>query len=249
MQFIKSKIKLVALLTLLSATAFKTHSQTNSDIPLYTKYDSIAGKENLGLYNGTLHTNPYKTIDDNNMYFIADKYSPENVVYDNQPYYNVNLKYDIYRDQIVCNPHGQADYIGINLIPEKTHSFSFHGKQFVNLTLKKNTSQEYIKGYYEEIIIGNQIILYIKHHKNILEITGNEFIYQTFIEANTIIAKYKDTLYTMNTKKDAKMIFPQFKREINSYFDKNKSMEKSNRIIFTQNLLTYINGFLISKSN
>jgi hypothetical protein len=249
MHFIKSKIKLVALLTLLTATAYKTHSQTNSDISLYTKYDSIAGKENLGLYNGTLHTNPYKTINNNNMYFMADKYTVENVVYDNQPYYNVNLKYDIYRDQIVCNPYGQADYIGINLIPDKTFSFSFSGKKFVNLSLKKNPNQEYIKGYYEEIIIGNQINLYIKYHKTILEVIGNEFIYYTFSETNNFIVKYKDIFYTMNTKKEAIKIFPQFKSEINSYFNKNKSMEKSNKIIFTQNLLTHINGFLISKSN
>jgi hypothetical protein len=249
MQFRKSKIKLLALLTILTSTAFKTHSQTNSEILLYTKFDSVAGKENLGLNNGTLHVNPYRTIEDNNMYFIADKYSAESVFYDNQPYYNINLKYDIYRDQIVYNPYGQADYVGINLIPEKTFSFTFRGKKFVNLSLKKNPNQEYIKGYYEEIIIGNEINLYTKYHKNILEVIGNEFIYYSFSETNNFIVKYKDTFHTMNTKKEAVTIFPKFKSEINSYYTKNKSMEKSNKIIFTQNLLTYINGFLISKSN
>lgn len=249
MQFRKSKIKILLLLTIFISITFKIHSQTNSDIQLYTKFDSIVGKENLGLNNGTLHTNQYKTINDNNMYFITDKYSVENVVYDNQPYYNVNLKYDIYRDQIVCNPYGQADYIGINLIPDKIISFSFRGKNFVNLSLEKKPNQDYIKGYYEEITIGNQINLFIKYHKNILEVISNEFIYYTFSETNNFIVKYKDIFYITNTKKEITRVFPQFKNEINSYFNKNKSVEKSNKIIFTQNLLTQINGFLISKSN
>jgi hypothetical protein len=249
MQFRNSKIKLAIVLLFIALNVFKTHSQTNSDITLYTKFDSIAGKENLGLNNGTLHTNPYKTIDNNNMYFIANKYSVENVIYDGQPYYNVNLKYDIYRDLLVYNPFGQADYIGINLIPEKTSSFSFHEKKFINLSLQKKNLQEYIKGYYEEITISNEINLYVKHHKNILEIIGNEFIYYSFSDNDNFLIKHKETFSKMNTKKDIINIFPQYKSEINNYYNKNKSMEKSNKTIFLQNLLTNINGFLTSKSN
>jgi hypothetical protein len=249
MHFRKLKTKLAIVLLLITCNGFQAYSQTTSEISLYTRFDSIVGKENLGLNNGSLHTNPFKTIDDNNMYFIADKYSNENVIYDGQPYYNVNLKYDIYRDQIVYNPYGQADYIGINLIQEKTFSFSFHGKKFVNLTLKKNPLQEYIEGYYEEILIGKEIDLYIKHHKNILEITGNEFTYYTFNENESFLIKHKDAFFKMNSKKDIATLFPLYKSEINNYYNKNKSMEKSNKTIFTQNLLTYINSFLTSKSN
>jgi hypothetical protein len=249
MQFRKSKIKLAVLLILFTTITSKTYSQTTSEISLYTRFDSIVGKENLGLNNGSLHTNPFKTIDDNNMYFIADKYSNENVIYDGQPYYNVNLKYDIYRDLIVYNPFGQADYIGINLIQEKTLSFTLRGKKFVNLTSKKNPLQEYIKGYYEEIVIGKEINLYIKHHKNILEVTGNEFIYYTFSENDSFLIKHQDAFFKMSSKKDITTLFPQYKSEINNYYNKNKSMEKSNKTIFTQNLLTYINSLLTSKSN
>jgi len=68
MHFRKPKIKLIVLLTIIITTAFKTHSQTNSEITLYTKFDSIVGQENSGLNNGPLALNPYKTIGDNTIF-------------------------------------------------------------------------------------------------------------------------------------------------------------------------------------
>jgi hypothetical protein len=249
MKMYSSWSKITILLFLLTAFGFKAHSQTNTEKVLYNWYDTVKGKESIDLNNGSLHVNPYKTLGDNTMYYIADKYSKGSISYDNQSYYNVNLKYDLYRDIIVFNPYGQPENIGVNLIQEKTKSFSLNGKNFANLSTYQTPLQEYIKGYFEELIIGNEIILYTKHHKDILEFINNDHIYYSFSEKNNFILKYKNAFHQINSKKEIALVFPQYKKNINTYYSQNKKMEKSNKALFTENILNFINGFLTSTSN
>lgn len=249
MRFIKAKNKIGVLLVLISFSGIKNYSQNSVDNSLYAKFDSIVGQENSGLNNGGLHTNPYRTIGDNNMYFIIDKFSNESIVYNGHPYFNVNLKYDIYRDQVIYSPYVQSNHIAINLSQESISSFSFHKKTFVNLTHKKTTTQDFIKGFYEEIVVGSEIILYIKYKKNIKKIAGNEFTYYEFREYNNFIIKYKESFYKMDSKEEAITQFPKYKDEINNYYYKNNSMSKDNEVFFTTFFFKFLNDLLISNLN
>jgi hypothetical protein len=99
MRFTKLKIKLSIALVTIILSSFNGHCQSASEILLYNWYDSTVGKENLAINNGSVHVNPYKTIGENNMYYITDKYSKGTVSYEGQIYNEVNLKYDIFKDQ------------------------------------------------------------------------------------------------------------------------------------------------------
>jgi hypothetical protein len=228
--------------------AFQAHSQTNTKTVLYNWYDNIKGKGSIELNNGPLHINPYKTLGKNTLYYNTDKFTKGTIIYDNQPYYDVNLKYDVHRDIIVFNPYGQTENIGINLNQEKTKSFSLNGKNFVNLSTYRTPVRDYLKGYYEEVIIGNEITLYTKRHKDIREFINNDRIYYSFNDENNFILKYKNAFYRINSKKEITTLFPEHKSKINTYYSENKKMEKSDSILFTENLLNYINGFLTSTS-
>jgi hypothetical protein len=249
MNLTKLKIKITIILFLIVSVGFKIHSQTNSEISLYNSFDQTKGKQNTDLNNGPLHINPYKTLGDDTMYYGTDKYSKGSIFYDNQPYYDVNLKYDIYRDIVVLNPYGQAENIGINLIQEKTKSFSLNRKKFINLSTLQTPLQDYIKGYYEECVIGNDIIFYIKHHKDIREYINNDRIYYSFDKKYNLILKYKNEYFKINSKKEIIALFPQYKNKINTYYSENNAMEKSDNLLFTENVLIYINGFLNTTSN
>jgi hypothetical protein len=249
MKMYSSWSKITILLFLLTVFGYKSHSQATTKPSLYNWFDTKKGKESIDLNNGPLHTNPYKTLGDNSMYYLADKYSKETIFYDNQPYYEANLKYDVHRDIIVFNPYGQPENIGINLIQEKTKSFSLHGKKFVNLSSYQTPLLQFIKGYYEEHIIGTEMTLYTKYHKAIKEFISNDRLYHSFSEKNNFILRYKDTFHKINSKKEIELVFPQYKNKIKTYYSENKKIEKSNNALFTANLLNYINGFLTTSSN
>ncbi|OOG70427.1 hypothetical protein, partial [Flavobacterium sp. A45] len=241
MQFRKSKIKLIVLLTIITSTTSKTHSQTNSEISLYTKFDSIVGKENLGINNGTLHSNLFRIISKNQRYYIKDEFSIGQLIYDNQIYLNINLKYDLLDDQLVFKHKGQTDNLSINLNRNKINFFIIKNKKFINMDLDLSLKPDFIKGLYEENFIGNEISLYIKHYKERKEINQSDGIYSDYLNHNIFVIKNKKTFYRIETKRDLKKILPEYSKIINDYYNINSKLESIDKLQFMEGLVRYIN--------
>jgi hypothetical protein len=245
MHYIKSKSKLAILLLFIAFNGFEIYSQNNSEIALYNRFDSIVGKENLGLNNGPLTLYPYKTKGENNMFFMNNKFVIGNLIYDGQPYFNANLKYDIYKDQLILNPAGQPEHIGISLIQDKTDSFSIYNKNFVKIANNQTLLPEFISGYYELIRIGKNFNLYIKHHKDILKEINEEGVYYSFHEKYQYYIEYKNKFYEINNKSSVVKIFPESKKNINAFYQKNRSLNTNDYNQFINSLMIFIYDSLI----
>lgn len=245
---LKTHLSIIALVAILYCES-KIYSQTSPENSIYNWFDTIVGKENLGINNGTLHVNPYNTVDKNNNYYDSNKFSLGDVNYDGQFYYDVDLKYDIHRDILVLKPYGDYNPMGLNLIQEKTASFSINGKTFVNLSYIESSLPEYIHGYYEVNLTEKNLILYVKHHKDRKKIIKYEAIYDEFDENNEFILSYKNTFYKINSKNDITKIFPKYKNKISDYFVINGETEKKDKIQFMRSLIQFINNFLLDESN
>ena len=248
MLFKKSKINISLALLAISCNGFKIYSQKKPEISLYNWFDTIVGKENLGINNGTLHSNPYKTIGENNMYYITDKYTKGDVRYDNQTYYDVNLKYDVFKDELILNPYGESEHIGIILIQDKIESFSINGKNFVKINKNQSSLTDFITGYYEVNPIGENFIFYIKHLKNMQKRINDEGLYYNFTEENQFFIEYKTLFYKINRKSDIFKIFPEYKKQINEFYFMNREILKSDKNQFMENLMKYINNFISNTS-
>jgi hypothetical protein len=248
MHFRKSKIKFAVLLILIAITTFKTYSQTKSEISLYTKFDSIVGKDNVGLINAPYYLNPLKTVGDNNMFFVNNKFTIGSVFYDGQPYHNVKLKYDIHTDQLILNPFGKPEHIGISLIQDKTESFSIHEKNFVKVSNSKTALPKFYTGYYEIIKIGKNFNLYFKHHKDNRKVINDDGIYYSFQENYQYYIEYENKFYEINNKTSIVKIFPNNKKNINTFYQKNNSLNKSDYNQFIKSLMISINDFSINNT-
>jgi hypothetical protein len=243
----KSKINLV-ILSLIALFPLLTHAQTNSEIALYTKFDSIVGKENLGLNNGPLALNLYKTVGDNSMFLNGNQSTIGNVYYDEQPYFNVKLKYDIFKDQLLLNPPGQPEHIWINLIQDKMSSFSMYGKNFVKLTKNESSIAEFTSGYYELIKISETFRLYIRHHKDIQKQINDDGINYFFKQNNQYYIDYNSKFYEITSKSSVLKIFPLYKKQINDFYQKNRSLIKTDNDQFINSLMISIYNFSINNS-
>jgi hypothetical protein len=248
MHFRKSKIKFAVLLTVISTTAFKTYSQTNSEISLYTKFDSIIGRENLGINNGTLHSNPYRTLSQNHRYYIKDEFNIGQLNYDDQIYLNINLKYDLLEDQIIFKHKNQTDNLSINLNRGKVNFFILKNKKFINFNLDPTQKPEFIKGFYEENFVGNEFSLYIKHFKERKEINQSEGIYSDYLNHNIFVLKYKKLYYKVSSQNDFKKILPEYKKIISDYYSMNRKLENIDKLQFMEDLVRYINNHYQTKA-
>lgn len=248
MQYRNSKIKFVILALVITTTFLKSYSQSNTDISLYTKFDSIIGKENLGINNGTLHSNLFRTVSQNQRYYIKDEFSIGQLNYDNQIYLNINLKYDLLEDQLVFKHKGQTDNLSINLNSSKVTFFILKNKKFINIDTYTSTKAEFLKGFYEENFIGNEISFYIKHFKERKEINQSDGVFSDYISHNLFVIKYKKVFYQIETKKDIKKVLPEYSKIINDYYNMNSKLETIDKLQFMEGLVRYINNYSQTKS-
>lgn len=214
------------------------NSQTTSDLKDYYKlFDSIVGHGNIGIYDGTEHKVAYVTLKGNHQFYFTSDYLVGNVIYDDQPYYDIQMKYDIFNDELIVKlPNGLA-FIVIQLIKEKVNSFSLNNTQFNRITVinKENLVEENF-GFYELLYQSDHLSLYKKHKKLRTYHLDKEFAYNKFNYKSEYLIYYNDKYHDIKSKRTFIQLFPKSRKQINSFFNKNKILMKSDYELF----LTYL---------
>lgn len=209
-------------------------------------FDNTVGKENLPLNNGVFYFNTLKTLTTHQFYH-TNKYSSGTLVYDNQFYNEVNLKYDSYRDVLVFKPYGESESFGIILIQEDVSQFNINNKKFVNLSLLTKDSLKNVKGYYEENLKNQHLTFYIKHKKDRREFIQNQIAYTDFEIYNEFLILKNATYYPIKNKKDVTSLFSTHKKEINTFYSDNSKLSKDNKTEFYEKLFRFIDQLTFTK--
>lgn len=238
---------LLALFSILLNISY-SHSQSVEKQSLYDYFDNAVGKQNLNINNGVIHSEPFRPIPNKNRYYI-NEFSIGDLGFEGEIYTKVDLKYDIYDDQILYKQNDQTDNLAIALIKYKVDFFHINNTKFVNLKSESIKFPSIIKGILEENYVGNELTLYIKHRKEKLEILQSDGIYYNFIYKTDYIIKYNNSFYKIDSEKDVKKIFPLYKKEISNYFKKNARLEKLDKRQFIGNLTKEINDHLKKSTN
>ncbi|MBL0735826.1 hypothetical protein JI750_02935 [Flavobacterium sp. GN10] len=224
------------------------HSQSAEKSSLYDYFDQTVGKDNLNINNGIVHSEPFRPIAGKNRYY-AEEFNIGDISFEGQIYSNVNLKYDILTDQVVYKQTGSSENLPINLISEKVDYFFIKNKKFVNIKPDSNKAIAITKGFYEESYAGDNVSLYIKHYKEKVKVFQSDGVYYNFIYKINYFLKYNSHFYKVESEKDFKKIFPDYKKDISNFYNTDKKLERSDKMKFMENLAKQINGLLKKSSN
>lgn len=226
-------------------------------------FDEIVGYDNLDISNGIFLPPDYPyLLDQENKYFEnktntktfnqtllttqnQNGYTKGNVTYNGQRYYDVELKYDILNDFLIYHPKGTSSIIACRLISQKVDSFSIYDKNFIHIS-KKNIAPAgtNFQGFYQKIVIDNDLELYLKFEKNRREQIKNHKIYYFYVSNHQFWINY-DKIYTkITSKKDVLNIFPTLSKEIQNFYEVEALLKDNNLPLFYENLLFYIKDFL-----
>ncbi|MEZ7504707.1 hypothetical protein [Flavobacterium sp. Arc2] len=240
-----NRLRSVFLLSLICNT-FIANSQTNQEESLHNWFDNIVGRKNLDINNGPFYTDTYKTIGTNNMYLTTNKYTIGNINYEGQNYYNVNIKYNIYKDELILNPYGESEHIGITLIQDKIDSFYLNNKNFVKINQNESSLAQLTTGYYQLERINDNFNFYIKHQKKLAKRINDDGVYYNFPEDNQFFISFENVFYNTDSKNDIIKIFPHQKKGINDFYSTHRNLKIADYSQFIINLMKYIN---ISQTN
>ncbi|MCF6349054.1 MAG: hypothetical protein L3J20_12265 [Flavobacteriaceae bacterium] len=239
-------IKFIIVLFFFLGTFF-FYSQTDSnEKDYYSWFDSAIGDGNIGLYNGIDYKEKYRTLKGNHKYYNSPKFQIGNVVYDKQQYYNIEMKYDIYDDQLIVKLPSQSGSNFIQLIKEKLSVFSIEAHQFIKISISKSEnlpSNNFV--FFEELYVSNELILYKDYNK----IRNRRFLkkgfhYNIFKDRNEYYLHYKNKYFLVKSKNSILNLFPNLAKEVSTFYKRNKKLLGSNIDMFYVNLIKKLSDLL-----
>jgi len=234
----KFDIKIIAVLLFL-LNSVVIHCQIDSDQKMYYKwFDSIVGDGNISLYNGIQYKEKYRTLKGNHKYYLFSTYQTGNLVYENQSYYDVQMKYDLFNDQLIVKLPFRSGFNFIQLDKEKIDKFSINNNHFH--TILKQDEKSLSKdnyGYFEALFKKNNLTLYKKHIKNRKQHFDKEFVYSVFTEEYKYFIYLNNQIYELGSKGSLINLFPKQKKDINAFYNSKRQLRKSNFDIWAIQLI------------
>lgn len=200
--------------------------------------DSLIGNENLAYNNGVVYYNKFKTTSKNTSQFLENKYNTCTLQYNNQTYYDVGLKYDVFNDLLLFKPKSQM-VLETSLITKQVDYFILKNKKFRKLEtiLSDGTSQ---LGFFEEVEINAKSTLFIKHKKIYKVDPQSDKVSYIFYDLKIYYIFQNNKLEEISSKASIINLFPTSKKEIKQFYKENRSLKETNIQLFYQNLFKTI---------
>lgn len=195
--------------------------------------DSISQFENLPLNNAISYENKYIYTYTNIKQFLYNEYKSCIISYDDNIYYDVKLKYDVYSNNILYKPKFNI-VTEVSLFNEYINYFIIENKKFVKFNINNNYQ------FYEEIYINGIYTLYIKYKKSKKENYKYDLLRHEFYNDLDIFLYSNNEFILLKNKKEIIKILPKYKQNINEFYNKNKPLQESNIILFYTNLFKNI---------
>lgn len=241
-------IKLISPLLFLSLffTANLSGQTSTENEKYYIWFDKIVGVENTGLFNGLRYLEEFRTLNNNHKFFSTSQFIKGNLIYDGQSYYDIDMKYDLFEDQVIVNLQGKSGNSITELNADRIEQFTLNGITFNRVI----TNNENLNGFYAIITDNKGVLCYKRYRKSQKKYIQNKNIYYKFSAYNEYILSTPTDIYPIKSKSDFIKIFPEYKNEINNFFRKNKKLINSNYDKFLAQLTNEVSSLIpIKKAN
>lgn len=208
----------------------------------YKWFDQEVGIENTGLYNGIRYYEKFRIRNGKHKFLDTPEFQKGDIVYCNQPYFDIELKYDLFEGQIVIMLNKISGTSILQLYKEEIQSFQLGKRKFVYLeNIEGDFSTVPVSDFFEELSGTNQLVLYKKHKKVRNKYIVNKVIYSEFKTKNEYYVSFEDGFYELLKKSDWHKLFPEHKKVINGFYRDYKDLLKSDYDLFLIRLADKLN--------
>lgn len=196
--------------------------------------DSISLRQYL--YNGKVWRDLYSNKVNGDEYLYSKNFLPGAVTFNNRSFKNLNLRYDIYNDEILILTN-QGNILELN--KEMVDSFALEYDDIThNFENRGADSTDLLKGYVEVLYKGNTS-LYIKHIKVISRLAQGK-PYDSFEDTHRIFLSKDGKIKRVNSKKELISLMDDKQEQIRIFIRSHKiKLSKKNPGSFVQVLRFY----------
>lgn len=227
---------------LLFFSTISIYSQTShAEKALYNWFDTTVGHENSGLLDGIAYRELYKTNNGDHQFYSTSSFQKGNIIYKEQSYFDVDIKYDIHNDEVIVKIPTQTITLIVQLIKENVDKFSINNSEFIHLQ----------DGFYEVISKNKSLSLYKKHKKTSTKYYSGRFTFYRFNESkNEYFLYFNNEYYKISkSKKSLIKILPEYKNEINAFYKSQKELLNTNHDLFLKKLIIDLNNNISNQAH
>ena len=208
-------------------------AQASQEAPVYLWFDQVVGNSNTGIYNAVEYVERHRTINEHHKFFLFEGFLPGTVVYEDQPYFDLEVKYNVFDGLLQVRVPNRGNEALFQLLTEKVERFTIAGHEFVNISEK---------GGFHEILLDNKnMTLLVRYNKSLKKIQDKEFVYYEFLnEDKDYLLDFKGQYYVITSRRDIIDLFPDKKKRIRDFYRDEKSLRKSDYNSFLQKMFQYL---------
>lgn len=132
-------------------------------------FDGAIGIENTAIINGTKYTVPLQ-ISGSHPFYNSEIGANGNILFVDQPYFNLTILYDIYSDELIVQQRrANGIHALIKLYKPSVESFRIHDHTFRNYQGEKAQKLGMISGFYD-VLYENSVFTLIARRKKITNV-------------------------------------------------------------------------------
>ena len=235
-----------SILFICGALFFTCSAQEESSKPLHIVYDAITGNEDVGVFDGLFFTDPYKVINEYHRYYQKPNFIQGTVTYNKQPYFNLDIKYDLFEDRLLVRHVAIVGAPMVQLLTPFVADFIIGNQRFVNI--RKWISDEEITGFVTVLSEHDNLVLVKKHRKKRLKKIKQNIAYYEFKENSLLFLIHNRAVIPLRKEADLIGEFPDHKKQLKNLFAIHRMEKKKNK---DQYFLKVISDFVptISAAN
>ncbi len=197
------------------------------------------------IYTGKYHKDHYQGVN-GHPFFDEILWETGSVVYDNQRYDSIEIKYDIYSDLLLIKYIDQQGYIrSIQLYREKVSAFQIKDHHFVNI--REDSLLGYISGYYDLLVPGDRASVLAKRRKEVNETNTLNSLEYRFVINDILYIRIDENFYEVKNRKSMLKTLSDRKSELKSFMKLNKKRFKKDHEKKLVEVVKYYNTIVNNK--
>lgn len=177
---------------------------------IFLAFDEAIGEVNTSIYSGVEYIEKHRMINENHKFFQSRNFIPATVFYDNKPFFNIPLKYNILEDLVIISPQQSKAQNGYSLFENKLKGFVINGHRFVNVS----SPEAGIKGIYELLYQDEKVQLLKKYRVKEKMIRKDSYVHYEFNSQKPVYLFFHGGEYRELTRKNLLEVYPDHKEVI-----------------------------------
>ena len=200
----------------------KMPMQNYSEDLLYSWFDNIIGIAQLGIHEGEVYQENHRVKSKRSKFFPSADFSSGTVQFNGQIYFNLNLKYNVYDDELLLLVENALGGNILKLNKSGVENFAIQGHRFKYLDDMFKDS-EIPPGFYEITMEGPFFSLLIKHRKLATQQLESNLVFYEFEDLDKLcILQYRNKYELLNDISDLTKLFPKHKEALAQYYKDQK---------------------------